>query len=91
MVLASALVLPATEGGYSAQVRVLEVLSGNAWVWESPVEVSAGGTGASPLLVGSSALQLREGGEVAVLASEPASLAESPIMKTSFAAFRFSL
>ena len=49
--LRTALVLPAQPGGYSVQVRVIERISGTAWSWEGPVEVSDGGAAVSPPLV----------------------------------------
>lgn len=65
--LRTALVLPAAEGGYSVQVRVLEPISGTAWTWEGPVEVSDSGVAVSPPLVASTLLHLGESGAVALL------------------------
>lgn len=65
--LRTALVLPAAEGGYSVQVRVLEPISGTAWTWEGPVEVRESGVAVSPPLVASTVVHLGEGGEVALL------------------------
>jgi len=65
--LRTAIVLPAAEGGYSVQVRVLEMISGTAWTWEGPVEVRDSGAAVSPPLVATKLVHLREGGEVALL------------------------
>ena len=65
--LRTALVLPAQPGGYSVQVRVIEPISGTAWSWEGPVEVSDGGAAVSPPLVAAKMVQLSDAGEVALL------------------------
>ncbi len=65
--LRTALVIPAAEGGYSVQVRVLEPISGTAWTWEGPVEVRESGAAVSPPLVASNAVRLGESGGVALL------------------------
>jgi len=65
--LRTAIVVPAAEGGYSVQVQVLEPISGTAWSWEGPVEVSASGAAVSPPLVATKLVSLGEGGEVALL------------------------
>ncbi len=72
--LRTALVLAGDPGGYSVRVRVMEPLSGTAWVWDGAAEVSATGRAASPLLVGRSLIRLREGGEVGVLAPDVVTL-----------------
>ncbi len=68
----TALVLPVGPGGYSLQLRVTDPLSEHSWVWEGPVEVQAEGRAVSPPFVGSAVVRLRAGGEVGVLAPEPA-------------------
>lgn len=70
-VLKTALVLPAEPGGYSVRVRVTDPLSATNWVWEGASEVTAEGTAVSLPLVGDSVIRLRDGGEVAVLATDP--------------------
>lgn len=73
--LRTAIVLPAEAGGYAAQLRITDPLSGQARVWEDAVEVRADGEAVSPPLVGRELIQLRADGEIAVLAARPAVLA----------------
>jgi GWxTD domain-containing protein len=65
--LQTAVVLPADPGAYSVTIQVADPLSGTAWRWEGPVEVSADGVSVTPPLIGDDILQLRESGEVAVV------------------------
>ena len=72
--LQTAIVLPADPGGYSVTVQIVDPLSGTAWRWEGPVEVAADGVDVSPPLLGSSLLQLRDSGEIAVVGPTDAAI-----------------
>lgn len=72
--LRTALLLRADPGGYAIGVRVLDPLSGAAFVWEGEVEISDSGSAISPLLIGRSLVRLRDGGEVGIIAGSEALL-----------------
>lgn len=73
--LSTALVLPGEPGGYSARIRIVDPLSGGTWVWDGAVELQAGGSAATPPLIGRQLLRLRDDGEVAILGQDPPGLA----------------
>lgn len=65
--LRTALVIPAPPGGYAVQVRLIEPISGTAWIWEGPIEVQAEGAAVSPPLVAQTLVRLRDAGDVGVI------------------------